>query len=95
MQPAEDDENIVQQIDSVRIAAEAVADAVARLLRECLGRTQVGRPSSFAALVYCSRSSFEGLADSARFAGIHIATRPSSSMVKTTPPSTSGSREVA
>ena len=42
-----------------------------------------------------SRSRIRGLTDSARCAGIHVASRPRSSIARTTPDSTNGSRGVA
>jgi hypothetical protein len=44
---------------------------------------------------HSSRSRISGLTDSARCAGIHVASSPSSAIARTTPPSTSGSRGVA
>src|SRR5260370_15427880 len=45
--------------------------------------------------IHSSRSSIKGSAFSARCAGIHAASSPSASMVRTTPPGTTGSRAVA
>jgi hypothetical protein len=45
--------------------------------------------------LHSSRSSFKGSAPNARCAGIQVASRPSSSMARTTPANTSGSRGVA
>src|ERR1700733_16268648 len=42
-----------------------------------------------------SRSRIRGLTESARCAGIHVATRPSKAMATTTPARTNGSRGVA
>jgi len=47
------------------------------------------------AVVHSSRSNTKGSIDSARRAGIHVATSPSSDMATTTPANTSGSRGVA
>jgi hypothetical protein len=47
------------------------------------------------AAVHSSRSSVKGSTDKARRAGIHVASSPSSAIVKTTPANTSGSRGVA
>jgi hypothetical protein len=58
-------------------------------------RSRTISDSLCAALVYSSRSSIMGSTESARRAGIHAATRPSSAMARTTPASTSGSRGVA
>jgi hypothetical protein len=44
---------------------------------------------------HSSRSSIKGSAPNARCAGIQVASRPSSSMARTTPANTSGSRGVA
>ena len=44
---------------------------------------------------HSSRSRIKGLTDSARLAGIQVATSPNSSIARTTPASTSGSRGVA
>ena len=48
-----------------------------------------------AAVVHSSRSSIIGSIDSARWAGIHVASIPSKAIIKTTPANTSGSRGVA
>ena len=53
------------------------------------------RLSSFAAVVHSSCSRIVGSTDSARCAGIHVATSPSNDMARTTPANTSGSRGVA
>jgi len=46
-------------------------------------------------LVHSSRSNIIGSIDSARCAGIHVASTPSNDMARTTPANTSGSRGVA
>ena len=46
-------------------------------------------------LIYSSRRSIAGWTDSARWAGIHVATRPSNDITRTTLSITSGSRGVA
>lgn len=48
-----------------------------------------------AAVVHSSRSSVIGSIDSARCAGIHVATSPSNNIARTAPPNTSGSWGVA
>jgi hypothetical protein len=48
-----------------------------------------------AAPIHSARSSITGSTDSARCAGIHVASRPISDIAKTTPARTSGSRGVA
>src|SRR5450755_3212046 len=51
-------------------------------------RTVLVRDGGF----HSSRSSFNGSSESARCAGIHVASRPRNNIAKITPPSTSGSR---
>jgi hypothetical protein len=46
-------------------------------------------------LIHSARSNITGSTESARCAGIHVASRPISDIAKTTPASTSGSRGVA
>jgi hypothetical protein len=46
-------------------------------------------------VTHSSRSRASGLTDSARCAGIHVASNPSAAIARTTPASTSGSRGVA
>ena len=53
------------------------------------------RPMLYTWLTYSSRSSLRGSMESARRAGIQVASKPRSSMVDTTAASTRGSREVA
>jgi Fic-DOC domain mobile mystery protein B len=50
---------------------------------------------SITAAVHSSRSNVIGFTDSARRAGIHVASSPSNAMARTTPARTSGSRGVA
>ena len=45
--------------------------------------------------IHSSRSSIKGFTDSARCAGIHVASSPSNDIARTTPDRTSGSRGVA
>jgi hypothetical protein len=45
--------------------------------------------------IHCSRSSIMGSIDSARCAGIQVASSPSNDIPRTTPANTSGSRGVA
>jgi hypothetical protein len=45
--------------------------------------------------IHSSRSSITGSTDSARRAGIHVATSPNNNIARTTPAKTSGSRGVA
>lgn len=46
-------------------------------------------------VTYSSRSRIRGLTESARCAGIHVASNPSAAIARITPASTSGSRGVA
>jgi hypothetical protein len=46
-------------------------------------------------LIHSSRSNIAGSIESARCAGIHVATNPSNAIARTTPANTSGSRGVA
>jgi hypothetical protein len=66
-----------------------------RISRKNVKSQYVPEVPACAAVVHSSRSSIIGSTDSARCAGIHVASSPSKAITRTTPANTSGSRGVA
>jgi hypothetical protein len=76
------------------ISGHGIRDSLANLRMHGFANNCVRLPGQFKPS-HSSRSSIKGSTDSARCAGIHVASSPSNNIARTTPANTSGSRGVA